>query len=143
MPMALPLGQLSKSELLPLLLPNLLLLKPLLPSLLPLRLLLTVSEQAPLVSEQAPLVSEQAPLLPPPLLPPPLLPLLPPLPVRVRCGSGSGRHAAKSEATGIYPHAPKIATLRCGGTSVNCASRTGSAAIAASRAQGPIGPRVP
>ena len=85
MPMALPLGELSKSQLLPLLLPLLallplllpalllLLLKPLLPLLLPLR---TVSEQAPLVSEQAP-----------PLPPPPLL--LPPLPVwfphRNRC----------------------------------------------------------
>ena len=68
-PILLP--QLSKSELLPLLLPlllpTLLLLKPLLPLLLPLRLrrlLLTVSEQAPLVSGQAPPVSEQAPPLP-------------------------------------------------------------------------------
>ena len=64
MPTVLLLTQLSKSELLPLLLPTLLLLKPLLPLLLPLRLLLLT------VSEQAPLVSEQAPLLPPPLLPP-------------------------------------------------------------------------
>ena len=93
MPMALPLGQLSKSELLPLrlpllplLLPTLLLLKPLLPLR---RLLLTVSEQAPLVSEQAPLLP---PLLPPPL-PPPLL-LLPKAPLRWlrRMGQwGSGR----------------------------------------------------
>ena len=126
------LTQLSKSELLPLLLPTLLLLKPLLPLLLPLRLrrlLLTVSEQAPLVSEQAPLVSGQAPLLlPPPLLPPlrplPPPPLLPPLPVwfphRARCagaGPGPGGTRQSREPRG-YTHAPKIAIPRCGAKGV-------------------------